>query len=199
MPCQLESGSCRDAPSRHPGKLPARVWLQHQHQIQSHASRSDCDVFSMHCSMPCNVVLLVAHLQDPAPDVRAGDIYALLVRWCCEQGNMPQALQLLQQMAEHGLHPGNFVAEATLLQVQQVRTTGSAAWSRQSCMLFKLAPLFCTHAIPVAHSLYIACACLFGISCAACICEPAGYWRACAKHTTAATARCICWRQGCRR
>ncbi|WIA30074.1 hypothetical protein OEZ86_000169 [Tetradesmus obliquus] len=57
--------------------------------------------------------------QDPAPNVRAGDIYALLVDWCCQQGNMQQALQLIQQMADNGLQPQAFLSQATAAQVQQ--------------------------------------------------------------------------------
>jgi pentatricopeptide repeat protein len=62
----------------------------------------------------------LAAVQDPAPDVRSGDIYELLVDWCCQQGNMPQALQLIQQMADNGLQPQAFLSDATMAQVQQV-------------------------------------------------------------------------------
>jgi pentatricopeptide repeat protein len=67
----------------------------------------------------------VAALQDPAPDVRAGDIYALLVDWCCQQGNIQQALQLIQQMADNGLQPQAFLSDAAMAQVQQV---GGLGW-----------------------------------------------------------------------
>jgi pentatricopeptide repeat protein len=59
-------------------------------------------------------------VQDRAPDVRTGDIYALLVDWCCQQGNMPQAMQLIKQMAGNGLQPQAFLSDATVVQVQQV-------------------------------------------------------------------------------
>lgn len=41
--------------------------------------------------------------------VRAGDVLAMLVEWCVSQGNAPQALQLLQQMAARGLAPEKFL------------------------------------------------------------------------------------------
>jgi pentatricopeptide repeat protein len=64
-----------------------------------------------------HVMLLV---QGPIPDVVVGDVYALLTSWCHSQGNMQQALQLVEQMMDRHVPPGQYLSPEVLSAVQQV-------------------------------------------------------------------------------
>ena len=59
-------------------------------------------------------------LQGSSPDVAVGDVYALLVEWCVAQGNMQQALQLVEQMMDRHVPPGQQLGPEVLLAVQEV-------------------------------------------------------------------------------
>lgn len=54
------------------------------------------------------------------PDVAVGDVYALLVQWCMGQGNTAQALQLVEQMMDRHVPPGQYLDPDVLAAVQQV-------------------------------------------------------------------------------
>lgn len=60
-------------------------------------------------------------MQDSVPDVHVGDVYALLVEWCCGQGNAAQALQLVEQMSDCGLQPAQHLSNEALTAMQQVK------------------------------------------------------------------------------
>lgn len=62
--------------------------------------------------------------QDSIPDVRQGAIYGLLVEWCYQQDNIPQAMQLIQQMLDKGLIPQVYLAEGLVSEVCQVIKAG---------------------------------------------------------------------------
>jgi hypothetical protein len=59
-------------------------------------------------------------VQGPIPDVVVGDVYALLVEWCHGQGNMQQAMQLVEQMLDRHVPPGHYLSPEVLAAVQQV-------------------------------------------------------------------------------
>lgn len=70
------------------------------------------------------------------PDVAAGDVYALLVEWCHGEGNMPQALELVEQMMDRHIPPGQYLAPSVLEAVQQVsplRYGGPCLWLKVQC------------------------------------------------------------------
>eukprot|EP00879_Flechtneria_rotunda_P011811 GHRR01012338.1.p1 GENE.GHRR01012338.1~~GHRR01012338.1.p1 ORF type:complete len:1377 (+),score=585.08 GHRR01012338.1:1099-5229(+) len=98
--------------------------------------------FSSACSMLANdpaeavnicqqLLQEVPNQQDGMPDVRIGDIYALLVEWCYQQGNMVQAQQLMQQMAGRGLQPQAYITEAMVADVCQATGTPMPARQQQ--------------------------------------------------------------------
>lgn len=64
--------------------------------------------------------MLLLLRQGPVPDVAADDVYAMLVGWCCGQGNMQQALQLVEQMMDRHIRPGQYLSPDVLAMVQQV-------------------------------------------------------------------------------
>lgn len=76
--------------------------------------------------------------QGPIPDVVVGDVYALLIAWCHSQGNMQQALQLVEQMMDRHVAPGQYLSPEVLSAVQQVSMHWTLTNSDFICALFAL-------------------------------------------------------------
>lgn len=59
--------------------------------------------------------------QGPIPDLAVGDVYGLLIEYSINaQGNMQQALQLVEQMMDRHLSPGQHLGPEVFAAVQQV-------------------------------------------------------------------------------
>lgn len=92
------------------------------------------------CKMLSCTSAVHAFLQGPIPDVPVGDVYALLIEWCHGQGNMQQALQLVEQMMDRHVPPGQYLSPDVLAAVQQVRAREQALLLQESVMSYDDGP-----------------------------------------------------------
>lgn len=79
--------------------------------------------------------------QGPIPDLAVGDVYGLLIEYSINaQGNMQQALQLVEQMMDRHLSPGYHLSPDALAAVQQVSSWRPARVSCSATCATRLCP-----------------------------------------------------------
>lgn len=61
-----------------------------------------------------------------------GDVYACLIEWCHGEGNMPQALQLVEQMLDRHVAPGHYLSPDVLAAVQEASAAREITQSERS-------------------------------------------------------------------
>ncbi len=84
--------------------------------------------------------------QESEAGVRIGDVYALLVEYCCEAGEAAQATALVEQMAARGIPLGPYLDAAMVNEAFQVRAFPARvlpACAVAYCFCFQSRPLLC--------------------------------------------------------